>query len=856
MGTAALHCRSCATPRLAQDTSCVHCGLIFASVSQLPPAPVAVRALRAGQLLDRGRYMVVQPLTEGGMGALYLAHDLQTFGRPVVIKTLPPDQADPGAQMARAACLDGEAQRLASLHYPTFPGIISYCREGPVRYLVLEYIAGTDLLQGLSRTDGATGQRLTGRPYAAAAVIRWGITLCDALCYLALQPDSLVHGDIKPENLLLERDSQALYLIDFGAAVLMSSARSTVAASGPYGTPGYAAPEQYSGAIEPRSDVYSLAATLYHLATDDDPTEHPFQFPQLDQLGRLGEILRPALERDVALRPTAAVLGRQLATLDAPPQTLGIVTPDGGAVGDLDRLVAWCERHWASAADWLYSSLPEQIERWQGAQLAASLRRIIQSTTDRQAGLDAALALLDPDGFGSTLAVVHTSTRRIDGGRLYNQVVACWPVTLANPGRRYVNGTLSAPPWLTVVPPTIGLPPGGQVSISLQLDPKRVPRGGPFATAVAVDTAGATLARITVHATVSSPRALARRLHRRGASITVLLLLALLGGALSWLPPLSRAEDLSDRPEFWQPECLASNAARSAVVFNRDGSLAAVRDDYGYGVDVWRVNDFSHMGAIKGLPSSVTALAFDPDSTMVAIGGEDGTVRLWRVVSREIVKQIELGGSVTGLAFTPDGRALATAGVGSTIQFWPTQGDDPPETIENEEGGVLTFSPTGALFAHSQQWGSAVWRYERRDEAVLRGGAFNGCLTVAAFSPDEQSMATASADAVALYGLFPDTIVWETELRSAAVPALAFSRDGQELAVAEGREIRLIRTVDGSRRDRLIPGGDELVSALIFQPDGKLLVALGHGSRVRFEFLSHASLINRSPRVGGETPLD
>ncbi len=52
---------------------------------------------------------------------------------------------------------------------------------------------------------------------------------------------------------------------------------------------GYAAPEQYRGESEPRSDIYALAATLYHLATNDDPRSHPFDFPQAPQLGAFGQ---------------------------------------------------------------------------------------------------------------------------------------------------------------------------------------------------------------------------------------------------------------------------------------------------------------------------------------------------------------------------------------------------------------------------------------------------------------------------------------------------------------------------------------------------------------------------------------
>src|SRR5207244_2640722 len=93
-----------------------------------------------------------------------------------------------------------------------------------------------------------------------------------------------------------------------------------------YGTPGYAPPEQYAGQVEPRSDIYALAATLYHLVTNEEPIQG-YSFPLLDQLDRFGDILRSALHHKVTERPSATQFREQLATLAAQIEQSGAIEP-------------------------------------------------------------------------------------------------------------------------------------------------------------------------------------------------------------------------------------------------------------------------------------------------------------------------------------------------------------------------------------------------------------------------------------------------------------------------------------------------------------------------------------------------
>jgi hypothetical protein len=127
----------------------------------------------------------------------------------------------------------------------------------------------------------------------------------------------VIHNDIKPANVIVDASSDRAVLVDFGIATARYARR---AAGQPgrqrsslYGTEGYAAPELYDGKAEPRSDVYALAATAYHLLTDDDPRTHPLQFPKIDTLPEeVRPVLRNALDIDVQKRPSAAQLMERL----------------------------------------------------------------------------------------------------------------------------------------------------------------------------------------------------------------------------------------------------------------------------------------------------------------------------------------------------------------------------------------------------------------------------------------------------------------------------------------------------------------------------------------------------------------
>ncbi len=282
--------------------------------------------LQAGQTLKGGAYEVAQALTQGGMGALYLVKDMEAFERLRVLKEML-DYVDPADYPDRSTYeqavqraherFEDEARILASLHHAGIPAIITYFTELGRNYIVMEYVEGDDLNEGLTHVDGQ-GQLVPGRPYAVKDVVRWGIQACQILEYLeSRQPTPVIHHDIKPANLVLDQQSGDIRLVDFGTAQtrFMSGLdpKGALKKASVFGTMGYAPPEQYQGKSVPKSDVYALAATMYHLLTDDDPQNHPMSFPWPSSLGRpLARALAKAVEPDPQKRSTAAQFRRGL----------------------------------------------------------------------------------------------------------------------------------------------------------------------------------------------------------------------------------------------------------------------------------------------------------------------------------------------------------------------------------------------------------------------------------------------------------------------------------------------------------------------------------------------------------------
>lgn len=234
--------------------------------------------------LLQNRYRIIQRIGQGGMGTVYEARH-EELGNSVAIKETFHTEDD-GLRRA----FKREARMLAGLQHSSLPRVIDYFAENDGLFLVMEYIAGDDLLKLLT---------IRQQPFSLMEVLRWADQLLDVLEYLHSQTPPVIHRDIKPNNIKCNKRGDAI-LLDFGLAKGTAIETSSIIASqSVFGfTRGYAPLEQilkadanwvqHLGVIDPqkvnrilqtstdaRSDLYALGATLLHLLTNKEPAQAP-----------------------------------------------------------------------------------------------------------------------------------------------------------------------------------------------------------------------------------------------------------------------------------------------------------------------------------------------------------------------------------------------------------------------------------------------------------------------------------------------------------------------------------------------------------------------------------------------------
>jgi serine/threonine protein kinase len=221
---------------------------------QIPFAP-----LPEGFLLQN-RYRIQELIGQGGMGAVYKVKD-ERLSSTVALK-----QNFYGGDETLRRAFEREAKLLANLNHQALPRVIDYFTETFGQFLVMDFITGSDLHSLIAQRN---------EPFPVKDVLDWADQLLDALDYLHSQQPPILHRDIKPQNVKLATSGKIM-LLDFGLAKGKTSGLTHLTAgSRALGyTPNYAPIEQMNArGTDARSDLYSLAATLYHLLTNQTPAD-------------------------------------------------------------------------------------------------------------------------------------------------------------------------------------------------------------------------------------------------------------------------------------------------------------------------------------------------------------------------------------------------------------------------------------------------------------------------------------------------------------------------------------------------------------------------------------------------------
>ncbi len=246
-------CPKCRGANRFDAQYCQHCGHDVVLNNDIPS--------------DEHRYVITRIIKAGGQGAVYAGVN-QRDGRIYAIKEMLDNFTDPTERDDAIKRFNDEAKLLKGLNHPCIPRVYSHFTDEGRHYLTMDLVQGEDLQQIVER-QGALPE---------AQVLEWALQICEVLAYI--HANNLIYRDMKPSNVMVEADGR-IKLVDFGIAKFFKpQERGTQ-----IGTPGYAPPEQYQGIATRSSDIYALGATLHHLLTGRDPTEHaPFSFEPVRNL--------------------------------------------------------------------------------------------------------------------------------------------------------------------------------------------------------------------------------------------------------------------------------------------------------------------------------------------------------------------------------------------------------------------------------------------------------------------------------------------------------------------------------------------------------------------------------------------
>jgi tRNA A-37 threonylcarbamoyl transferase component Bud32 len=253
-------------------------------------------AIMSELAIFNNRYQILAKIGEGGLAEVYRAQDV-ALGRLVAVKALRQEYVVDPSFLVR---FHREAQSAASLTHPNIVAVYDFGQDLGRPYIVMEYVPGRDLRAVLQE----------GGALSVDQAVSIGLQVCAAVGYA--HRSGLVHGDIKPGNILITPDGRAK-VVDFGLARLLGESAMDEEGELVWGTPAYFAPEQAAGdRVVPATDVYAIGVILYEMLTGQLPfagtdaevaRKHLYETPiPVDQVNpripsRLARILDSAMSK-------------------------------------------------------------------------------------------------------------------------------------------------------------------------------------------------------------------------------------------------------------------------------------------------------------------------------------------------------------------------------------------------------------------------------------------------------------------------------------------------------------------------------------------------------------------------------
>jgi eukaryotic-like serine/threonine-protein kinase len=621
----------------------------------------------------QGRYRVVEQIGQGGMGAVYLAADLRLRTNVALKETFFTDEAYREA-------FEHEAQLLARLRHPTLPKVIDHFIENNGQFLVMEFIPGEDIDMRLKRQ----GQRFASAE-ALPWVLRWTDQLLDVLHYLHTRASPIIHRDVKPKNLKLTGNLDII-LLDFGLARggFTQSSSGVLDATGQprrkvYGfTPPYAPLEQMrDGDPDPRSDIYALGATIYHLLTGTVPIDAMTRMTRM--MAGNPDPLLPANEIMTHIPlPIANLLRRSMA-----------LTPEGRP---------------ASARE-----MREELQRLRsGAPAPIGLPPVTPPLAPPQRTPSVPLRSIKERGDSQPLGMptrhVVEEPAPVPVGTLVRQLTTGTPIRVVafSPNGQYLvagyeDQTLSmfrVSDYSHVH--TLKGHTSGVRAVCFSPDSQLLVSGSDDETVRIWQVSDGRQIRM---AKVPGCSIESVQFNPEGNLLAV-------GG---WGNAIVVFEISSDRMQ------ILSSFPSSFVLslsFDPAGDTLAA-GGYDGNLYLWNVADHAAAAPVTAHNTFVTSTSFSNDGKWIAASGGN-LIRIWRPDDRRLIETLTgHSGPIRAIAFRPDSHLLASASEDKSIRLWEAEGWSQLSTVLNHPAGVtsISFSPDGKLLASgSHDTKIRLWR--------------------------------------------------------------------------------------------------------------------------------------------------
>jgi WD40 repeat protein len=753
-----------------------------------PAADTPASGERAGFPKLKG-YRILRVVGAGGMGMVFEAVD-EKLNRRVALKVMKPEvAANPNAR----ARFVREAKAVAAIEHDNVVPIFHIGDEGDCPFLAMPFLKGEPL-------DRYFGRSAFLPPQEIARIGREA-----ALGLAAVHERGLVHRDIKPGNLWVERfgDGRAwrVKLVDFGLARGAADGEEPITQAGAVvGTPQFMSPEQARGApVDFRSDLFSLGATLYLLATGRPPfgsspvmavlTALAVQAPApVRELNpgipeSLAELIEQLLAKNPQDRPqSAAEVAEALRDIEVGIKAPLVALPVGAAPAEEWEEVASSERApkarrrsrgtFLVAAAVLFALAGAGAAAFTAYKLVIETKygQIIVEVNDPNADVrvkDGALELRDQRGELKYTVRLSERNKELPVGEYRMTVTGTDGLVLETDALRIKKGE-ATPVHITVKPPAgKGATPA--------------PNPGPNPTPVPIPASQPAVA----------------------------------------VPPPSEAL-LALRPGQIPPEVLAAAGFGGA----KEAPAALV--------------------GLLGLPrpthrEAVMSVAYSPDGRWLASASTDKTIIL-HDARTGIAKRTLAGhaGAVFSVAFTKDSKTLVSAATDGAIRLWPVERDTAPEVVEvgidPTDWLAMALSPDDRWVAVGNGKGAIrLWKFgDWKNPADIPDLEQKVRMRALAFSPDGEDLA---AGGLSNEGEATDAFVfrtgtrkldstWATEGRAAL--SLQFSRDGKKLATGGGpghpRGMARIWDLEAKKVVFDVQQFRDYVHALALDPDARHLV--------------------------------